>query len=224
MGAELIIRRLGLTAFLIASCASAWAQESAPAAQPSNSYLESSVALVTGATDRVGAFISEQTQKAQLSVYGCLTGSSGPICSAGSKADHIFLRQSSVTSGPVSGVGAVGLGGDLHVMNRIRVSGELVWQPYMAARANDTSWTTSNLSGIREAAVGGAGFKTEWVLSYDFTNALSAGLGGRYAVASPEVVDSRFGALAPPKGDQRSFGAFFQLNYRFGQNLLGKAR
>ena len=224
MGAELISRRLTATAFFFASVLGAQAQDKAAPAQPSPGYLQSGAALLTNATDQLGLFISDQSAKAQLSVYGCLTGASGPICSTGGKAEHIFLHQSPGPSGPVSGVGAVGLGGDLHVMDRIRVSGELVWQPYMAARANDSSWTMHNLSGVREPGVGGAGFKTEWVLSYDFTNALSAGLGGRYAVASPEVVDSRFGALAPPKGDQRSFGAFFQLNYRFGQNLLGKAR
>ena len=224
MGAELITRRLMFMACLIASCATARAEDRVSIAAPSTGYLESSVALLTTATDRVGAFISEQGAKTQLSVYGCLTSASGPICSTGDKADHIFLRQSSGPTGPVGGVGAVGLGGDLHVMDRIRVSGELVWQPYMAARANDSNWTTTNMPGIREAALGGAGFKTEWVLSYDFTKALSAGLGGRYTVAAPDVVDSRFGALAQPKGDQRSFGAFFQLNYRFGQDLVTRTK
>ncbi len=215
-------RRLMFSAVLIASCASAQAQDRVTVSPSSAGYLGSSVALFNNATDRVGAFITEQTANAQLSVYGCLTGASGPICSTGGKADHIFLRPAAGPVGPVSGVGAVGLGGDLHVMDRIRVSGELVWQPYMAARANDSSWTTSNMSGVREPVVGGAGFKTEWVLSYDFTKALSAGLGGRYAVAAPDAVDGRFGALAQPRADQRSFGAFFQLNYRFGQDLSAK--
>jgi hypothetical protein len=213
-----------LTAFLIASCASAQAQDRVYVADPSNSYFKSGIALFNDATDRVGAFISEQGAKTQLNVYGCLTGASGPICSSGEKPDHIFLRQSSGPAGPVGGVGAVGLGGDLHVMDRIRVSGELVWQPYMAARANDSSWTTTNMSGVREPTMGGAGFKTEWVLSYDFTRALSAGLGGRYSVSAPDVVDGRFGALAAPKADQRNFGAFFQLHYRFGQDLPVKAK
>jgi len=43
-------------------------------------------------------------------------------------------------------------------------------------------------------------------------------------VANPEGVDTRFGALAPPKSDQRSFGAFFQLHYRFGLSLPDKAK
>ena len=224
MGAELISRRLTATVLFLAGALGAQAQDRPAAAQPAAGFLDSGVALFNSASSQLGTFITEQDVNARLSVYGCLTGASGPICSTGGKAEHIFLRQSPGPAGPVSGFGAVGLGGDLHVMDRIRVSGDLVWQPYMAARANDSSWTMHNMSGIREAGAGGSGFKTEWVLSYDFTNALSAGLGGRYAVASPDVLDNHFGALAQPKGDQRSFGAFFQLNYRFGQNLLGRSR
>ena len=220
MGAALTSSGWIALAFGLVGGLSAQAQEAAPSA----GYLQSGVALFNEASDRVGSFISDQAAKTQLSVYGCLTGASGPICSSSAKTEQIFLRQSSGPASPVGGVGAVGLGGDLHVMDRIRVSGELVWQPYMAARANDTTWTMHNLSGVREAGVGGAGFKTEWVLSYDFTNALSAGLGGRYSVSAPEVVDTRFGALAPPKSDQRNFGAFVQLHYRFGQNLLSKTK
>ena len=224
MGAQLVASRWIAVALGLVSGFGARAQDATPAAQPSLDYLQSGVTLFNSASDRIGSFISDQTAKAQLSVYGCLTGASGPICSSSAKADHIFLRQSPGPAGPVSGVGAVGLGGDLHVMDRIRVSGELVWQPYMAARANDTSWTMHNMSGVREPGVGGAGFKTEWVLSYDFTKALSAGLGGRYSVSAPEAVDARFGALAPPKSDQRNFGAFVQLHYRFGQDLFTKPK
>ncbi len=224
MGAELISRRLTAVIFMLASGFGAQAQDKVAPVQSAPGYLESGVALFNNATDQIGSFISEQSAKTQLSVYGCLTGASGPICSMGGKPEHIYLRQSPGPAGPVGGVGALGLGGDLHVMDRIRVSGELVWQPYMAAGTNDASWTMHNMSGVRQAGAGGAGFKTEWVLSYDFTNALSAGLGGRYSIANPETVDSRFGALAQPKTDQRSFGAFFQLNYRFGQNLLSKPR
>lgn len=224
MGAQVITSRWMGVMFGLVSGFSAQAQDAAPTAQPTSDYLRSGVAIFNDASDRLGSFISDQAAKAQLSVYGCLTGASGPICSSGAKADHIFLRQSPGPAGPVGGIGAVGLGGDLHVMDRIRVSGELVWQPYMAARASDASWTMHNLSGVREPGVGGAGFKTEWVLSYDFTNALSAGLGGRYSVSAPEAVDARFGALAPPKSDQRNFGAFVQLHYRFGQDLFGKPK
>ena len=224
MGAALVASRWIAVGFGLVGGFGAQAQEVAPTAQPAPGYLQSGVALFNDASDRLGSFISDQTAKTQLSVYGCLTGASGPVCSSSAKADHIFLRQSSGPASPVSGVGAVGLGGDLHVMDRIRVSGELVWQPYMAARANDASWAMHNLSGVREPGVGGAGFKTEWVLSYDFTKALSAGLGGRYSVSAPEAVDARFGALAPPKSDQRNFGAFVQLHYRFGQDLFGKPK
>ena len=224
MGAELISIRLTATAFFLASSFGVLAQDAAANKQATPGYLESGVALFNSASNQIGAFISEQGAKTQLSVYGCLTGASGPICNIGGKPEHIYLRQAPGVIGTVGGVGAVGLAGDLHVMDRIRVSGELVWQPYMASGANDTTWTTHNMSGVRQAGAGGAGFKTEWVLSYDFTNALSAGLGGRYSVANPEAIDSRFGALAPPKSDQRSFGAFFQLQYRFGLNLLNKPK
>ncbi len=224
MGAELVSRHLAALVFFFASGLGALAQDAAASKQAAPGYLESGVALFNSASDQIGSFISEQSARTQLSVYGCLTGASGPICSIGGKPEHIYLRQPSGVPGPVGGVGAMGLGGDLQVMDRIRVSGELVWQPYMAAGANDAAWTMHNMSGVRQVGAGGAGFKTEWVLSYDFTNALSAGLGGRYSVANPEGVDSRFGALAPPKSDQRSFGAFFQLHYRFGLSLPDKAK
>ncbi len=225
MGAELISIRLTATTFFIASAFGALAQDNAATTQAAPGYLESGVALFNSASNQLGSFISEQGAKTQLSVYGCLTGASGQICGVGGKPEHIYLRQSSATSAIVgAGVGAVGFGGDLQVMDRIRVSGELVWQPFMAANANDTASAMANLSGVRQAGVAGAGVKTEWVLSYDFNNALSAGLGGRYSVANADVVDSRFGALTQPKADQRSFGAFFQLHYRFGLNLPTKSR
>ena len=178
-------------------------------------------AFLNSASDRLGAFIADQSQNTRLSVYGCLNGASGPICSSGDKADHIFLRQ---PAGAPTSVGAVGLGGDLQVRERIRVSGELVWQPYMMGKATDGAWTRQNLTGVREPVSGGQGFRTQWMLSYDFTNALSAGLGASYSLATPEVVDSRFGALAAPRGDQRSYGAFLQLQYRFGQDQAPKTK
>ena len=222
MGAELIARVCIVAGFVLAGSLSAQAQQGPQATQPAaTGYIDTGFALLNSASDRLGTFISDQSQNTKLSVYGCLIGAAGPICSSGDKTDHIFLRQ---PSGVSSGAGAVGLGGDLQVRERIRVSGELVWQPYMMARANDAAWTMHNLSGVREPAAGGAGFKTQWMLSYDFTNAFSAGLGGSYSLATPEVVDSRYGALAAPRADQRSFGAFFQLQYRFGQDQAPKAK
>jgi hypothetical protein len=191
------------------------AQDSVTTPQATVGYLESGAALLGSATGRLGAFIDEQAQRARLNVYGCLIGATGPICSEGLRTNHILLSQKP---------GSVGFGGGLQVMDRIRVSGDLVWQPYMSSLAHDSSWTMHNMSGVREAGAGGAGFKTEWVLSYDFTNALSAGLGGRYSLSGPEQVDTRYGTLAPPKADQRSFGAFFHLNYRFGENASGVGR
>ena len=221
-GAGLSIRGFIVAGFVLASSLSAQAQQSPQAAKPAEGgYIDTGFALLNSASDRLGSFIADQTQNTRLSVYGCLNGASGPICSSGEKMDHIFLRQ---PSGSSSSIGAMGLGGDLQVRERIRVSGELVWQPYMMARANDAAWTMHNLSGVREPASGGAGFKTQWMLSYDFTHAFSAGVGGSYSVATPEMVDARYGALAAPRADQRSFGAFFQLQYRFGQDQASKAK
>ena len=224
MGAKLALRGLTAAAFFLAGALGALAQDGAAKTQAAPGYLESGVALFNSATGQIGSFISDQTAKTQISVYGCLAGANGPICSVGGKPEHIYLHQTPGPSNPMGGVGAMGLGGDLQVMDRIRVSGELVWQPYMAANPSDPSGTMNTMSGVRQVGSGGAGFKTQWVLSYDFTNALSAGLGGRYTLAAPEAVDSRFGALAPPKSDQRNFGAFFQLHYRFGLSLPDKAK
>jgi len=205
-----------VASFVLAGSLSAQAQQSAQTAKAVEAdYIDTGFALLNSASDRLGTFIADQTQNTRLSVYGCLNGASGPVCSSGDKSDHIFLRQ---PSGVPGNVGALGLGGDLQVRERIRVSGELVWQPYMMAKANDAAWTMHNLTGVREPVSGGAGFKTQWMLSYDFTNAFSAGLGGTYSLATPEVADSRYGALTGPRGDQRNFGAFFQLQYRFGQD------
>ena len=221
-GAGLISRVFIVAGFVLAGSLSAQAQQSPQSAKPAEAgYIDTGFALLSSASDRLGTFIADQTQNTRLSVYGCLNGASGPICSSGDKMDHIFLRQ---PAGAPSGVGAVGLGGDLQVRERIRVSGELVWQPYMMARATDAAWTMHNLSGVREPASGGAGFKTQWMLSYDFTHAFSAGVGGSYSLATPEMVDSRYGALSAPRADQRSFGAFFQLQYRFGQDQASKTK
>jgi hypothetical protein len=207
----LISRVFIVAGFVLAGSLSAQAQQSPQAAKPAETgYIDTGFALLNSASAHLGTFIADQTQNTRLSVYGCLNGASGPICSSGDKADHIFLRQ---PSGAANGVGAVGLGGDLQV-----------WQPYMMARATDAAWTMHNLSGVREPASGGAGFKTQWMLSYDFTHAFSAGVGGSYSLATPEMVDARYGALAAPRADQRSFGAFFQLQYRFGQDQASKAK
>ena len=208
--------------FVLASSLSVQAQQGLQAAKPAEvGYIDTGFALLNSASDRLGSFIADQTQNTKLSVYGCLNGASGTVCSSGDKTGHIFLRQQPDVT---SSVGAVGLGGDLQVRERIRVSGELVWQPYMMARANDAAWTMHNLTGVREPAAGGAGFTTQWMMSYDFTNAFSAGLRGTYSLATPELVDSRYGALTAPRADQRSYGAFFQLQYRFGQDQASKTK
>ncbi len=218
----MILRACIVAGFVLAGSLSAQAQQSPQAGKPAEAgYIDTGIALLNSATGRLGAFIADQTQDTKLSVYGCLNGSSGTICSSGDKSGHIFLRQQ---PGVTNSVGAVGLGGDLQVRERIRVSGELVWQPYMMARANDAAWTVNNLPGVREPAAGGTGFMTQWMLSYDFTNAFSAGLRGTYSLATPELVDSRYGALTAPRADQRSYGAFFQLQYRFGQDQAPKTR
>jgi hypothetical protein len=123
----------------------------------------------------------------------------------------------------------IGLVGDLMLTDRVKVSGEAAYLPYVNFDGIDHhfSGNTGVLASIfPKSSNGGRGVQLEALLSYDITPQFSVGLGGRYwamwttngvyyncTFNTPMVACT---TTFPSKQAVEQAGVFLQATYKFG--------
>ena len=126
----------------------------------------------------------------------------------------------------------LGFAGEVRLLDRLKLSGEFAWLPFEQVVANDIHWlrlgtTPFSISGPIPEFGGGTGFQAEALLSYQLTDCINLGIGGRYwalethGTTDFESVIVGLPLLIQPQPQPLNFstvryGGFAQGSYKFG--------
>ena len=124
----------------------------------------------------------------------------------------------------------LGILGEFKVLDRLKLSAEVAWLPFEQVTAQDTHWlrlgtSPGSLSGPIPESGGGTGVQIEAILSYQVSDHVSFGLGGRYwclqTRGSTDLEGVIVGLPFPPSAQPLNFtttryGGFAQGAYKFG--------
>ena len=124
----------------------------------------------------------------------------------------------------------LGVEGEVRLLDRLKLSGELAWLPYEQLNGTDTHWLRLgtrpfSLSGPIPEFGGGTGVQIETLLSYQLTDCFTLGLGARYWYLQTRggsnlenmIVDFPVAPLAQQLNfTTRRYGGFAQASYRLG--------
>lgn len=123
----------------------------------------------------------------------------------------------------------VGVWGELKLLDRLKLSGEFAWLPFLQLGAHDTHWlrlgqTPLAISGPIPEFGGGTGFQTELLLSYQLDERFTFGLGWRYWYLETHgttdfesvIVGVSDPAAQPLNFNTTRYGGFAQVSYRLG--------
>ena len=163
----------------------------------------------------VGAFVGYHFYNQRLNARGCNQIAGNPfVCSPG----QVPAGQLTISEREEWKALRLGLSGETYITNRIKLSGDVAYTPYVDFKSTDSHWLRPNINALRESATGHAGFMAEAILSYDVTRDLSVGLGARYAYLKADKGSTAF-PFTPPspmKFETSRYGAFLQAAYKFG--------
>jgi hypothetical protein len=125
-----------------------------------------------------------------------------------------------------------GIWGEVKLLDRVKLSGEFAWLPWLQLGAHDTHWLRLGqaplaISGPIPESGGGTGFQLEALLSYQLNERFNFGLGWRYwylethGTADFESVIVAFPNPQGPAAQPTNFnttrsGGFAQVSYRLG--------
>jgi opacity protein-like surface antigen len=113
----------------------------------------------------------------------------------------------------------VGVNGIVTLADRLKLTAEAAYLPYVAFRGTDNHLLRTDVSNTISPESGtGQGVQIEAILSYAFSNAFSVGAGGRYwAMWAPSASTNAFGTSCPCQGlpvSTERYGGFIQASYK----------
>jgi opacity protein-like surface antigen len=113
----------------------------------------------------------------------------------------------------------VGLNGVVTIADRLKLTADAAYLPYVAFRGADNHLQRTDVSNTVSPESGaGQGVQLEAILAYAFSNSFSVGAGGRYwAMWAPSAYTNIFGTPCPCQGlpvRTERYGAFLQASYK----------
>jgi hypothetical protein len=174
---------------------------------------------------RVGLFAGYGYLAETVNAYGCDQVGANPFVCVPTIPTGIL----GITEQTQWQFARLGLSGEIKLLDCLKLSGEVAWLPYEQLNANDTHWLRLgtglfDISGPIPEFGGGTGIQLEAILSYQVTNKVSLGLGGRYwflethGTADFENVIVGFPvtpASQPLNFTSTRYGGFAQGSYKF---------
>ena len=103
----------------------------------------------------------------------------------------------------------------------LKLSGDAAYLPYVKMSGSDRHWLRPDFSGPIPETAHGTGMQFEGVLSYNFNDYVSLGVGGRYWRMDAPHGQAHFdevtlgGAAQVIKFETNRFGAFVQLGLKY---------
>jgi opacity protein-like surface antigen len=168
-----------------------------------------------GPSANVGPFVGFNYYQENKSAYGC-TQIANPYSDCVPAAPNSTLG---ITEDDKWYSLRVGLNGVVTLADRVKLTADAAYLPYVAFRGTDNHLQRTDVSDTISPETGtGQGVQLEAILSYAFSNAFSVGAGGRYwAMWVPSAYTNGFGAPCPCQGlpvRTERYGAFLQASYK----------
>lgn len=123
----------------------------------------------------------------------------------------------------------LGFSGEVKLVDRLKLTGDIAWLPFVQLVAQDTHWLRLgtdpfDIAGPIPEFGSGTGFQAEALLSYQVTDRLAVGLGARYWYMETTgktnfesvIVDFPSPAPQPLNFNTTRYGGFAQSSYKFG--------
>ncbi len=179
--------------------------------------------FLKGPRYRLGAFAGYHYYHETLNAQGCAQTAGNPDVCVPPIGDAIL----GITNDGVWHSIRLGVSGELMLTDRLKLSAEAAWLPYTVLSSSDTHWLRLNhpggfTSAVPENGTGNRGYQLEAILSYQMTEALSVGVGGRYwhmeTSGSSDFTNSiffGFGGEQPLNFKTDRYGGFVQAAFRF---------
>jgi outer membrane protease len=171
-------------------------------------------------TFRLGVFVGYQYLDEKVHAYGCTQIGANPfICAPGDVNDGELAISETAEWHSLR----LGAAGELLLFNRLRLTADAAWVPYVSVFAQDTHWLRWDIAGPIAERGTGNGLQLQGTVSWQFTDAFSVGVGARYwrmrakGSADLEHMLGFWSPVAQPMAfTTERFGAFVQTAYRFG--------
>jgi outer membrane protease len=171
-----------------------------------------------GSTYKAGAFVGYTEFHQVMNAYGCVQIANPNSDCAGALASPSSTL--GITENDTWNALRVGMSGEAMVTDRVKVSADVAYLPYVNFSGLDTHWQRVPVTLFPETSNGGHGVQLEGILSYYFTPTFSVGVGGRYWAAwTTNGSDYNATAGSIPTNFRGTFeqaGAFVQASYKFG--------
>jgi hypothetical protein len=160
-----------------------------------------------------------------VNAYGCTQLAGNPFVCAPAAIDSSVLA---ITEDSRWQFMRLGILGEFKVLDCLKFSAELAWLPYEQLTAQDTHWLRLgtglfNISGPIPEGGGGTGIQLEAIMSYQVTDKITLGLGGRYWYLQTRgntdfesvIVGFPFPRPQPLNFSTIRYGGFAQGAYKF---------
>jgi hypothetical protein len=170
---------------------------------------------------KLGFFLGYFYSMERINAFGCTQTAANLACIPAIPTSVLGITQE--TSWHAA---RVGFNSEWRFGGGWRANAEIAWIPYAVLNASDTHWQRipTDFSGPTPELGGGAfNVQLEAVLSYQFLNGISVGLGGRYWRIDTTGAQAHFESSAVGGGVPQvlsvvteRWGGFLQASYKFG--------
>jgi opacity protein-like surface antigen len=165
------------------------------------------------ASTKAGAFIGYHYYNQLENAVGCAQIAGNPsICSPALPAGQLAITETEAWHSF-----RIGLAGDVMLGDRLKLSGDAAYLPYVLFVGSDNHWLRPDINPLPEQGQG-TGVQLEAILSYLVTSQFSIGVGGRYWYMQAPTGTAQFpGGLpaSPETFRTERYGAFAQAAYKF---------
>jgi len=168
---------------------------------------------------KLGGFVGYHFYREKMNAYGCTQTATNPgICVPSIPGSVLALTQENQWYSA-----RVGAAGEWTIMPNLTLSGDAAYLPYVKLNGADTHWLRLGIDfdGPTPETGHGTGMQFEGVLSYNFNQYFSLGVGGRYwrmdAPHSTAHFEDSTLCCGPQaeKFQTNRYGAFVQLGLKY---------
>jgi len=173
--------------------------------------------LMDTAAAKLGPFVGYHFYGEKLNAFGCTQTASHPAICVPSIDSSIRV----ITEKDNWYSLRVGIAAEVMITPELKLSGDAAYLPYVKMSGSDRHWLRPDFSGPIPETAHGTGMQFEGVLSYNFNDYVSLGVGGRYWRMDAPHGQAHFdavtlgGAAQVIKFETNRFGAFVQLGLKY---------
>ncbi len=168
---------------------------------------------------KLGPLVGYHFYQEKMNAFGCTQTATNPAVCVPSIANSVRV----ITEKDNWHSLRVGVAGEATIAPNLKLSGDAAYLPYVSMSGTDTHWLRIgvDLSGPIPETAHGTGAQFEGVLTYNFNEYLSLGVGGRYWHLEAPHGEAHFdqvtlgGTAQVIKFETNRYGAFVQLGLKY---------